>query len=168
MSGAGERSLLPEGVLEPGESVRLELKPHPLFIVLDGAAASLLVVGVPLGLTVTDYSVGGSAWGWGVAATITALLLRLGWRLLVWLSLIYALTDRRVIRIRGVLRVAVFAAPLDRVQHVDLLLSLRERVFGLGSLVFSTAGTGGRDAAWRMIRNPVAVMRQVTQARSRD
>ena len=77
---------------------------------------------------------------------------------------LYVLTDRRVIRRRGIFQVDVFEARLDRIQQTSVLRLVRERLFGLGTIAFATAGTGTLDALWEAVDDPFAVHQAVTQA----
>ncbi|MDP7347090.1 MAG: PH domain-containing protein, partial [Phycisphaeraceae bacterium] len=61
----------------------------------------------------------------------------------------------------------VFEAPLKQIQHTDTVFSLRERFLGLGSIAFSTAGTGSIDAVWRMVAQPLDVHQRVVHALNR-
>ncbi len=157
--------LLPAQLLQSGEIIILAIKPSPLMIVLEPlkqltvivlAAAVLATAAQYLGRPelATRVLLGG-------LAIVTA---RVFWEGLEWLSRVYVLTDRRVIRVAGVLRVSVFEASLEQVQHTEVLLSLRERLFNLGTLAFSTAGTGVSEAYWRMVANPLDVHRTVINA----
>lgn len=47
----------------------------------------------------------------------------------------YLITDRRVINRRGLLRTTTTDLPLDRVRSVDTTVSLRDRLFGRGTLL---------------------------------
>ena len=79
----------------------------------------------------------------------------------------YVLTDRRVIRIKGVLRVQVFETPLKQIQHTNVFFSVRERLFGLGTLTFATAGTAVIEAMWVMVARPLEIHRKVIQTMQR-
>ena len=68
------------------------------------------------------------------------------------------LTDQRVLRIKGVLKVSVFECQLHQIQQTDLVFTLRERFIGLGTIGFSTAST---DAFWLMVAQPLDVHQQV-------
>jgi hypothetical protein len=83
------------------------------------------------------------------------------------MSRTYVLTDRRIIRIKGVLRVEVFQTELKHLQHTEVLVSIRERLFALGTISFSTAGTGFPEAYWLMLRRPYAVHQRILQAINR-
>ncbi|TVQ61612.1 MAG: PH domain-containing protein [Phycisphaerales bacterium] len=155
---ASRRGLL-VGYLPEGEPILLSLRPSLLFILLYplGTYAALIGVGWAVWLTLTITGIGPDAarvpW-----MTLIALLGRLAWACLEWLSRLYVLTDRRVITVAGVLRQGMADLPLSRIQHVAVYKSLRERVFGLGTIGFATAGTGTIEAAWRMLDQPVRTL----------
>lgn len=160
--------MLPPELLHGGEIIVLLLKPSPWFIVLAPLqtlttivivtlAAAAAAPSLPLDIARRDVVLLGAA----------ALGVRLFWQLLEWLSRVYVLTDQRVIAVAGVLRIVVFQATHAKVQHTNLLFSLRERVFGLGTITFSTAGTGAAEAAWRMLARPLEVHQEVVRVINR-
>jgi uncharacterized membrane protein YdbT with pleckstrin-like domain len=158
--------MLPPALLDPGEVVILLLKPSPWFILLGPLTILLTLLGITAAALLLDKHVidlPGSPRDL-VLLGLSAVAVRLIWQLLEWVSRVYVLTDRRVLRVRGVLTVQVFEAPLPQVQHTRLLLTLRERLLGLGSIGFATAGTGGYDAYWIMISQPLEIHRTVAQA----
>lgn len=157
--------LLPPDVLQSGEVVILLLKPSPLFIFLEClkslsvivllAAAALLLVesgAVPVGRREV------------IAVAILLGGTRLFWQFLEWLARFYVLTDRRVIRIGGVLRVGLHEAALKQITDTALSRTLREQVCGLGTLGFATAGTGPLHITWRMVARPYEVHQTVLRA----
>lgn len=160
-------AMLPADLIHDDEIIILLLRPSPLFIVL-GAAGSLIAIAIitltlawisrlPVPwITFTDREA--FAFG-GVLA-----LLRITWQAMDWWCRIYVLTDRRLIRKMGVVRVAIFETPLRRIQHTSVFRRLRERVFGLGTLGFATAGSDTYEAFWVMIDKPYAVHKIVLQA----
>jgi hypothetical protein len=165
---ADDTAALPADLLQDDEVVILLLRPSPLFIVL-GALGSLAVIAM-----LTLFLAYLSAFPWipwtdevafalGAAGTAA----RLVWQALEWWSRVYVLTDRRLIRRMGVVRVAVFEAPLSRIQHTSVFQRLRERLFGLGTLGFATAGSDVYEAFWVMIARPFAVHRAVVEAMNR-
>ena len=153
---------LPTQLLQPGELIILLIKPSAWFIVLE-CLRTLTVIAI---LAAGALWVVRQGWGWGwveiaprdiMLLAIGAAGVRLFWQFLEWLSRVYVLTDRRVIRVRGVIRVHVFEAALKQIQHTELNFSLRERMFALGSITFSTAGTGLPEASWQMVNTPLEV-----------
>ena len=160
--------VLPPQLLQDGEAVLLLCKPSRWYIVLAplGFFVSVAVaaaLGQRLDAAVNDARIGREIVG--LAALLIAL--RLGWQALEWVSRVYVLTDRRVLRVQGVIRVSVFESRLPRLQHTGLYLSLRERLFGLGTVWFSTAGTGVVEAAWVYLNDPLGVHRRVLEAQRR-
>jgi hypothetical protein len=159
---ARSAGLLPPQLLQPGEVIILLIKPSPWFIVLEslGTLAGLAVITVlvegPIFAGVGRSSILGVHRRDATLLLAAVAGLRLFWQFLEWLSRIYVLTDRRVIRIQGVLRVHVFEAALKKLQHTEVYLSLRERLFGLGTIGFATAGTFA-EAYWRMVARPFEV-----------
>ncbi|MCW5764988.1 MAG: PH domain-containing protein [Phycisphaeraceae bacterium] len=159
----GMRDLVPHG-----EIVIASLRPSFWFIVLKPMWRLVSVAAVS-GL--------GAAAGWGGWAAIDpwiALAVGLGavsmlvlYTLADWLTRMYLLTDRRVMRVSGIVRQVVFDAPLPAVQNVVLYRSVRERATGLGTVVFSTAGGAGGEFSWFMIDRPVEVVRLVRETLSR-
>ena len=107
-----------------------------------------------------------------VAMCMAAVAMVLIWLLLDWSTHLFVLTNRRVVRRVGIVRRLTTEAPITNLQSVSIAKSLRERVFGLGTLLFNTAGgpapTGG--FAWVMIAAPEArldtIRRAVDDARS--
>jgi len=151
-------------LIADGEQIVLALKPSGLFV---------LLVSAPLGLALLVVILAGFLFDrMGVpcidsrlllVVCVVATLARLVIAGLQWLSRLYILTDRRVIRVKGVLRVQVFECALSRIQHTELVLSLPERIFGLGTVLFATAGTGAAEAAWAVIAKPAQVHEVVVE-----
>lgn len=161
-------ALLPEQLLQGGELIILLIKPSPWFIVLSSLG---VLAGVALALA---FSLWLASRGFAFLGRVDLVLLaiaicgvRLVWQFLEWLSRVYVLTDRRVLRVRGVVRVQVFETALRNVQHTVLQFTLRERLFGLGSIGFATAGTAGIEAAWTMIARPLEIHQKVVRALDR-
>lgn len=167
-------ALLPQQLLQGGEVIILLIKPSPWYIVLESLrflaviaallAAALASTGWLAGYTKLDL----------VLTKLDLVLLALGimgarlvWQFLEWLSRVYVLTDRRVIRIMGFFRVQVFETQLKKIQHTVTLFSIRERLFSLGTIGFATAGTDAVEAIWRMVSKPLEVHRVVIETLNR-
>lgn len=156
---------LPEGLVDDDEVVILLLRPSMLYIPLASLSGLLVIAVVTLALMYLGRLVGMAgtdtvAFGLGVAGGIV----RLAWQGLEWWSRLYVLTDRRVLRRKGVLRPTVFEAKLGDIQHTSVFRRLRERTCGLGSIGFASAGSEVFNAFWVMIRQPFAVHRTVVEA----
>ncbi|MEO1235692.1 MAG: PH domain-containing protein [Planctomycetota bacterium] len=156
--------MLPEQLLQPGEIIVLLLKPHPLFILL----APLRTLAILLGVAVVGVSIARQSGLYQTAqhvALVCGLLIaaRIAWQFLEWMGRVYVLTDQRVVTVVGVLRVRVLETPLQQIAHSELLFSIRERFFLLGTLSFSTAGSGVTEAFWRMVSRPLDVHAKVVE-----
>lgn len=163
-AAARAAAMLPAELLQPGEIIILLLKPSPWFIVLAPlktlAALAVLTLSFivansyyPLGVDQRDLTLLGIALVGG----------RLFWQFLEWLSRVYVLTDQRMIRVQGVLRVTVFEARLKQIQHTEMFFSLRERFFALGTVIFATAGTAFNEVHWQMLAHPLEVHQKIVQ-----
>lgn len=134
--------------LSDGEEVILVTRPHWLYLLLDRPGVSLFLIAVCIGVwfITTDW-----------LTRLCGVVLLVGW--LLWQlaerqSRTYVLTSRRVVSVAGLLRQRVVDAPIRNVRQVTMYKSIPERVLGLGSLGFATAGTGGQDVVWRLVERP--------------
>jgi uncharacterized membrane protein YdbT with pleckstrin-like domain len=165
---AARPAALSRTILADGEIVLLDLKPSPWFVLMvsaPGIALGVLVLLVAnLGLVADLYPRGRTLLQ---QVGLWIIIARLIWAVLQWAARRYILTDRRLIRQKGVLNVNVFECRLDRLQNTFILRTLVQRVLGIGTIFFATAGTGGIEATWLHIRNPGDVHREITKAASR-
>jgi hypothetical protein len=81
-----------------------------------------------------------------------------------WLGRVYVLTDKRVLRIRGVLRADVFQCPLRRITRTAVTATFGERMLALGSLFFEAGEVDAAQAGWICIARPQEVRRTVEEA----
>ena len=163
-SAARAAAMLPAELLQPGEIIILLLKPSPWFILLAPLRTLAVLAVLTLGLIVLN-----TYYPFGVTRSDLTLVgvglssVRLFWQFLEWLSRAYILTDRRVITRGGVLRVVVFETRLKMIQHTSVFARVRERLFGLGTIGFATAGSHSFESFWVMIRQPYAVHRTIVE-----
>lgn len=162
-------AMLPAELLQGGEIIILILKPSAWYIILGALGHYAAIAGLTAGAwaLARQGALMGIERGDVLFAGLIVLLLRMGWQFLLWLSRIYVLTDRRVIRRRGVFTVLTFESPLSQLQHTQVSRLLRERLFGLGTISFATAGTGIPEAYWEMVNQPYAVHRRIVEAINR-
>lgn len=146
------------GLLQDGEVVIVACKPSLWFILLRKAGSLLLAGAVALAAYMIDM-VGVVDLGRPQAVAAAGVVCTCG--VLIWLTIdratrLYMLTDRRIVRVSGVLRQSVAEARLTDVVNLTLYRSLRERLFGLGTIVVSTAAAGGvaGEFSWFMIDQP--------------
>ena len=158
---------VPAGLVHDDEIVILLLRPSLLFIPLACLSSVTLIAIVTLALALLATKL--SSWipwedthAYALGAMLAAA--RLAWQALDWWGRLFVLTDRRIIRRMGVLHVSAFEAPLKNIQHTSVFRLMRERLFGLGTIGFATAGSDVFDAFWMMVRQPFAVHRVVVDA----
>jgi membrane protein YdbS with pleckstrin-like domain len=156
--------LLPAHLLDGGEIVILAIKPSLWFLLFQSfrwLVAMVLVI----------WFVG--RWGYWVPVVKTPLVVnvaaalaaaRVGLAMLQWVSRLYVLTNRRVLRIKGIFNVDLFECPLAKIQNTYLTLTWYERLFALGTISFATAGTAGVDALWINVNHPLEVHERVRAA----
>jgi hypothetical protein len=150
-------------MLAPGEIVILYLKPSLLFVPLASLSSLLGIALVTFIFAWLDRKFIWIPWTDHQAIALGVFLgaVRLAWQFLEWVSRVYVLTDRRVLRRKGVLRVSVFECRLSQVQQTAVFQSLRERVTFLGTLCFATAGAAAFVALWEFVPRPFEVQRTV-------
>ncbi|MCP4067790.1 MAG: PH domain-containing protein [Phycisphaeraceae bacterium] len=152
-------------LLSDGETVLMVVRPSLWMVGLWSIGALGVIAGMVFALA-WGARFEWTGWTESQAFGLGLLLagIRLVWQFLDWMNRLYVLTDRRVIRCRGIFQVDVFEARLDRIQQTSVLRLVRERLFGLGTIAFATAGTGTLDALWEAVDDPFAVHQAVTQA----
>lgn len=158
------RELVPAQLLDGGEIVILAIKPSLWSVIFSSIrwilAMMLLIVLSPW----LDYALISLAQYTIVQFALTLLAVRLAIAVLQWASRLYVLTNRRIMRIKGVLNVNVFECPLGKIQNTYLTFDLHERFTRLGTIRFATAGTAGIEAVWGNVPNPLEVHEQVRRA----
>src|SRR3989304_3816056 len=125
--GIAPVDLVPAHLLDRDEIVILAVKPS-LWFVLFVSARWLALAGVVIVLAALfdePFMLDTLTLVEGALALAAA---RVGIALLQWASRLYVLTNRRVIRVRGILRVDVFECQLSRIQNTFLILNWYERV----------------------------------------
>ncbi len=90
-----------------------------------------------------------------------------------WSRTYYAMTERRVTHTYGLFSKQSSDIPIDKVMSILMVQPFFERIFGYGSIVYTTAGAGGsmklknfyRTGAvvWRAAKNPVQLKNYVQE-----
>ncbi|MCB9856086.1 MAG: PH domain-containing protein [Phycisphaerales bacterium] len=160
-SGVMEMPLtaVPAQLLDGGETVYFAVKPSAWFVLIVSARwlAAAFVLGV------LSYTVIPSQYSWYASqAAILMAAGRLSWATFEWVARIYVLTNRRVMRIRGVMSADIFAAPLHTIERADVFATPGERALRVGSVGFESA-TMGRGA-WEIVARPVEMHERLQHA----
>ncbi len=163
----GATAIIPQKLISEGEVVLLAIKPSLWFILLISGrwliACALIVVASELLRPVVPDQ---------LARRVEQLAILLGSVRVVagaleWLGRVYVLTDRRVMRLKGVIHIDLFECHLSRIQQTVLALPASERLLCCGTILFYTAGTDRADAAWETVAHPAPVYQTVLEAMDR-
>lgn len=153
------------GLLSDSEIIILAVKPSLCYVLF--VSARWLAVLLP----VTIISCLSAQMGWFdvqarvlLAISLTAIIIRLAFALLQWQSRAYILTNLRVLRIRGVMRIEMFQCSLLQLKNVQLTAGFGERILGLGTIGMVRDSSGSAQAHWRNMRRPEQVRRKIIEA----
>lgn len=159
--------LVPQHLLDGGEIVLFAIKPSLWYILFASLRWVLIFLCVAALSPWLASSIPGAERTVIVKAALALAAARLGFAVMDWVARLYVLTNRRVMRIRGIFNVQIFECSLVRIQNTSLTLNWYERLLGLGSIHFATAGTSGYEASWVNVPHPLEVHEQVRAAITR-
>src|SRR4051812_4308833 len=145
--------------LRDGERVLYEGRPSwraltPFYAIGIGAAVAVIVL---LGFLADNM---GTAIG--ISVVIAGLTLLIGFVRRVGTK--YLLTTQRLRISRGILRKNVQETRLERVQNVNYNQGILDRMFGVGTVDFDTAGSDDSEFRFEWINDPETVVRAVDEA----
>lgn len=142
--------------LSENEEVIFVEKPSPAF--------SLIVVVVPLPLIliaiiVTLIKKPPATLFFLVFYALLVLLFFLPWRFTY-----YILTDKQLIKLKGILRKDFISIDLRKVQDIRIKQGIEQRLFKCGTISITTAGTAGVEMKWENVSNPWEIHRKIKTA----
>jgi membrane protein YdbS with pleckstrin-like domain len=148
----------PAKLLNPGEEVALDLRPHwkflsaPVCTVVAMAAASLaaLIEGIP---RLADLA---------LAAALVLCLLWLAGRWLRWASSSFVVTTQRLVVRRGVLRRTAREILLDRLTDISSSQTLLDRLLRCGDVLVESPGRDSPEV-FKDLPRPAAVRNLICQ-----
>ncbi len=160
--------LVPGDLISEDEEVIFAIKPS-LWTILFLSFRTVVIAGAVMGFTLWLGPLLGLGRGSGYIISVcgAAILLRMGFAVLQWVSRSYVLTNQRVIRIRGVFTIDIFQCSLQKLQNTFLVLTLPQRLLNLGNIELTTAGTGNIEAVWRHCKKPLEVHQKLLRAMNR-
>jgi len=152
-------------LLNGSEIIILAIKPSLWYILLVSARLGAVLLAV----TLAAWMAGQLGWLGSQAQFIMGIALagismRLAFGLLQWQSRAYILTNIRVLRIHGTLRVEMFQCHLLRLKDVSLTASLAEKLLGLGTIGLFADSSSPLAASWLNVRHPDQVRQQILDA----
>jgi len=160
-----------DGLLSTGERILYRNKQHP-FIFIWGARFAILavviaIVALWLGGNLDPNGFTGSVrqvLGWLTAALFIGGILVFIWTALRYINQEYALTNRRVIQVEGVLNRNATDSSLEKINDAVLSQSIFGRMFDFGDLTVLTASESGIEKM-RMLRSPVVYKKKMLDAK---
>jgi uncharacterized membrane protein YdbT with pleckstrin-like domain len=150
---------------EPGEDVFFHGHPSwrsMLAFYLRGLLVAVLA-GVIAGL-VTRITGRHVEDGWVGAAVAVVFVVVLVWGFVRRVATTYTITNRRLTIDVGLLSRETHETRLERVQNVNSRQHLLERMLGVGTVDFDTAGGASYDFKFRGVNNPRQIVRTVDRA----
>jgi uncharacterized membrane protein YdbT with pleckstrin-like domain len=133
----------PKKLLNEGEEIVLDLRPHWWFLV--GPAAALLVTVVA---SILLISVHGFLHDYGLWVTTGLAVLSLLWfagRYWRWTTTEFIVTSDRLIRRDGIFAKNGKEIPLERLNDISYHQTAFERIIGTGDLMIESAGKSGQE-----------------------
>jgi uncharacterized membrane protein YdbT with pleckstrin-like domain len=97
-------------------------------------------------------------------AVLIVFLVMLAWGLVRRLATTYTITNRRLTIRSGLLSRELHETRLERVQNVNSRQRLLERMLGVGTVDFDTAGGAAYDFSFRGVEDPGQIVRTVNAA----
>ncbi len=150
---------------EPGE--RVFFHGHPSWRSILGFYVKGLIGAVLAGAIagIASRAISGSvSTGWVVLVVFVAFALVGSVGVLRCLRITYTITDRRLTIDVGLFARELHETRLERVQNVNSRQSLLERMLGIGTVDFDTAGGAGYGFKFDGVADPHAIVRTVSQA----
>ncbi|MFC2063073.1 PH domain-containing protein [Chloroflexota bacterium] len=162
-------STLNKAILTEGEQIIFETRPliwPHIFTTLVWFVIGLIITILPFsGLLagVPDWILlEAIAWFGGSIMLISAIVMIV--RILEWRYTAFALTDKRVLRQKGIVARSYVDCTLNRIQNMYVDISMMGRLLGYGTVRIAAAGTAGIEIRWEGVRDPLGVQRQINEA----
>ena len=102
--------------------------------------------------------------GWVIVVVVLALLIVLLTGLISRARTTYTITSERLTIHRGLMSRDLRQTRLDRIQNVNARQSILERLLGVGTVDFDTAGGAGYDFTFHGVDNPRQIVETVERA----
>ena len=163
------RSILNKNILITGEQIVFETRPllwtglfFPWLLLILG----LIITVVPLfelivGVSDSIFPEVIRWFGEGIMLIGGLIMVK---RILEWQHTIYVLTNKRVLRQKGILGRSYVDCGLNKIQNLYIDISAFGRMLGYGSVRIAAAGTAGIEIEWEGVRDPLGVQRQLNEA----
>ena len=145
----------PRRLLIPDEQLVLDLRPHPIALVMPAVVTIVGFVAASWLTAKTDVA----DWVWWVLFLILLVVYPVP-KLIAWLTSNFAVTSDRVIHRQGFIAKRSMEIPLEAINDVRFEQGILDRMVGAGTLVISSASEFGRNT-FDDIRHPEAVQKVI-------
>ena len=145
----------PKRLLIEGETLVLDLRPHPIALALPVLYTLVLTVAVVW----LGTPLGGPGWVWP-AVWVAAMLVYPVPKFVAWATSIFAVTTDRVIHRQGWIAKRSMEIPLEAINDVRFEQGIFDRLVGAGTLLISSASEFGTNA-FDDIRHPEDVQKTI-------
>ncbi|HTN80133.1 MAG TPA: PH domain-containing protein [Acidimicrobiales bacterium] len=146
----------PTRLLNDGEEIVLDLKPHWMYIV----PTIIVWLGVTL-LCLVLWNVSGQDWmQWVTLIAFLGLGVNAAVRYSKWTTTSFTVTNDRVIFRQGMFAKSGVEIPLERIMNVNFKQSIWERIVGAGDLLIESGGKDGQSR-FSDIRKPELVGKEI-------
>jgi uncharacterized membrane protein YdbT with pleckstrin-like domain len=160
----------PKKLLNPDETVALDLHPHWWYFFEAAVALGLSIIAGIAVRVVLDSGNTRKYLGYVVLAAIVVSAIWLLIRYLKWVTTNFVITNDRIIFRQGVVGKSGIEIPLDRVNNVNFNQSAFERLLGAGDLLIESGGEDGQQR-FTDVRKPQRVQNLIhaqVEAKSRQ
>jgi uncharacterized membrane protein YdbT with pleckstrin-like domain len=152
----------PRRLLIPGEELVLDLRPHPIALVMPILATVVGFVAATWLAASTDFA----DWIWWVLFGVLVVVYVLP-KVIAWLTSNFAVTSDRVIHRQGFIAKRSMEIPLEAINDVRFEQGIVDRMVGAGTLVISSASEFGRNS-FDDIRHPEEVQKVIYEQGERN
>jgi uncharacterized membrane protein YdbT with pleckstrin-like domain len=152
----------PRRLLIPGEELVLDLRPHPIALVMPILATVVGFVAATWLAASTNFA----DWIWWVLFGVLVVVYVLP-KVIAWLTSNFAVTSDRVIHRQGFIAKRSMEIPLEAINDVRFEQGIVDRMVGAGTLVISSASEFGRNS-FDDIRHPEEVQKVIYEQGERN
>ena len=146
----------PRQLLNDGEEIILDLKPHWMYVV----PTIIVWLGVTV-LCLLLWSVSGQSWmSWVTLVVFLGLGVNAAVRYSKWTTTSFTVTNDRVIFRQGMIAKSGVEIPLERIMNVNFKQSIWERMIGAGDLLIESGGKDGQSR-FSDVRKPELVAKEI-------
>lgn len=146
----------PKHLLNDGEEIILDLKPHWMYVV----PTIIVWLGVTV-LCLLLWNVSGQDWmSWVTLVVFLGLGVNAAVRYSKWTTTSFTVTNDRVIFRQGMIAKSGVEIPLERIMNVNFKQSIWERMIGAGDLLIESGGKDGQSR-FSDVRKPELVAKEI-------